>query len=164
MSKDPVTITPDVMAQICSEIASGRSLRSVCQDEGMPHRITVFKRMNRDPEFLALYNVAVEARSDALVEEILDIADDGRNDWVEQYGPDGEATGWKFNAEHYQRSRLRVDTRKWVAGKMKPKKYGDKLDLTGALTLNNVNQLTDDQLASIAATGSAGAAEPEAGA
>lgn len=61
-------------------------------------------------------------------EEILDISDDGSNDWMEvNYG---EHTAWKTNGEALQRSRLRVDTRKWLMAKMKPKVYGDKLDMT----------------------------------
>jgi len=59
---------------------------------------------------------------------MLDIADDGRNDWMERHGK--EDAGWQANGENIQRSRVRIDTRKWLASKLKPKKYGDKVDLT----------------------------------
>lgn len=36
----------------------------------------------------------------------------------------------KYNGDAVQRSKLRVDARKWVAAKLKPKKYGDKIDVT----------------------------------
>ncbi len=148
--------------ELCNRLADGQSLRTVCLADDMPSKAAVFMWLRLYPEFAQAYSRAVEARSDALVEEILDIADDGTNDWMEQQ--EGENVGWKMNGEHIQRSRVRIDTRKWIAGKMRPKKYGDKLDLTGALTLNHASELSDDDLARIAAGGSARAADPEEGA
>ena len=58
-----------------------------------------------------------------MFEEILDIADDGSNDYMETKG------GYKINSESIARSRLRIDARKWIMSKMQPKKYGDKLEL-----------------------------------
>jgi hypothetical protein len=61
---------------------------------------------------------AREAQADAIFDECLDIADDGSNDFM------GEDE--KYNGDAVARSKLRVDTRKWMAGKLAPKKYGDK--------------------------------------
>jgi len=72
------------------------------------------------PEFLQRYEQAKEESADALADEMLDIADDSERDYTEE---------GRVNTEHVQRARLRVDTRKWIASKLKPKKYGDKLDL-----------------------------------
>ena len=73
--------------------------------------------------------------ADALVEESLEISDDGTNDWMarrsEAEKGAGVTTGWVLNGEHVQRSRLRVDTRRWYASKIAPKKYGEKLELAG---------------------------------
>lgn len=80
--------------------------------------------------FRQQYARACEERSEAFIEEILDIADDGHNDWMETYYPNGDAKGWEENGEAIQRSKLRVEARKWYASKMKPKKYGDKIDVT----------------------------------
>ncbi|WP_074633943.1 hypothetical protein [Nitrosospira multiformis] len=55
----------------------------------------------------------------AVAEHALDIADDGSNDWMESHDP--ENRGWQFNGEHVQRSRLRVETRKWFLSKLMPK-------------------------------------------
>ena len=64
-----------------------------------------------------------------MAEEIQDIADDSSNDWIEIEKRDG--TSYEIvNKEAVLRSRLRVDTRKWLMSKLKPKKYGEKLDLT----------------------------------
>lgn len=63
-----------------------------------------------------------------MADDILDIADNGSNDWMEvNYG--GQES-WQTNGEALQRSRLRVETRKWLMAKMQPRKYGDKLDVT----------------------------------
>lgn len=93
----------------------------------MPDKTTVFKWLRERPEFLAQYARAKEESADALADEMLDIADDGSNDWMELHHR--ENVGWVENGEAMQRSRLRVDTRKWIASKLKPKKYGEKLDL-----------------------------------
>ncbi len=65
-------------------------------------------------------------QADALFDEALEIADDASGDWTAD--KDGKKT---LDHEHVQRSRLRVDTRKWAAGKLAPKRYGDKLQHTG---------------------------------
>ncbi len=63
-----------------------------------------------------------------MAEEIVEIADDGRNDWMEVMSKDGESIGWRLNGEAVQRSRLRVDARKWLMSKLLPKKYGESKD------------------------------------
>ena len=63
-------------------------------------------------------------------EEILEIADDARNDYMEKLDDSGNLLGYTLNGEHVQRSRLRIDTRKWLMSKQNPKVYGDKLDMT----------------------------------
>lgn len=126
----PTDYTQDLADLICSELSAGKSLRTVCDSDDMPHRSTVFRWIREHEEFRDQYARAKEEASDAFVEEILDIADNGTNDWNERYDKEGNFVGWQVNGEHIQRSRVRIDTRKWIAGKLKPKKYGDKLDLT----------------------------------
>ena len=95
----------------------------------MPDKATVFRWIRIHESFRDQYARAKAEASDALVEEMLDIADDGSNDWMEVHHRD--QTQWVENGEAMQRSRLRVDTRKWIASKLKPKKYGEKLELAG---------------------------------
>ncbi len=125
----------EVADAICERISNGESLRAICDDEQMPAASTVFKWLTEQQTFSEQYARAREAQADALFDDILDIADDARNDWMERRGE--EDAGWTANGEHIQCSKLRVDARKWMAGKLKPKKYGDKqeIDLTvnGAL-------------------------------
>lgn len=126
----PSKYTKDLSAKICAELAQGKSMRTVCKMDGMPHMVTVFRWLADNEEFRKQYEKAKSESADALVEELIDIADDGTNDWMEKYDKDGKFAGWTLNGEHVQRSRLRVDTRKWIAAKLKPKKYGERVDVT----------------------------------
>lgn len=96
----------------------------------MPSRTTVHKWVKDIPEFANNYARAREDQADFLAEEILEIADDGNNDTKRI------KKGKEFieveNTEWTNRSKLRVDARKWIASKLKPKKYGDKVDVTTA--------------------------------
>jgi len=112
---------------ICERIANGESLKAICEDQNIPSRSTVFKWLAENKAFSDMYARAREEQADAIFDEIIEIADDGRNDWMERRGE--EDAGWVTNGENIQRARLRIDARKWMAGKLRPKKYGDKLEL-----------------------------------
>ncbi len=122
----PSSYTDAIADEICEKLADGQSLRTICLAEGMPNRATVFRWLAANETFRDQYARARDAQAEALADEILDIADDGSNDWMERYDDDGGNIGWKENGEAMQRSRLRVEARKWVAAKLLPKKYGDK--------------------------------------
>ena len=122
---------------ICAKLASGKSVRTICKADDMPGMETIFRWLRENPDFREHYARAKAEAADALVEEMLDIADDGANDWMEIHDKDGVCVGYKINGEHIQRSRLRLDTRKWIAAKLKPKKYGDQLDLNHGLKPDN---------------------------
>lgn len=115
----------DWQVQFCARIENGRSARSVCLDTDIPDWSTVKARLADDYEFSAQYARACEGRAELIFDELLEIADDGRNDWIARNDP--ENPGWIFNGENVQRSRLRVDARKWLLVRMAPKKYGDRL-------------------------------------
>lgn len=128
MSGRPSDYSVELAARICSELAQGRSLRDVCNDDGMPAESTVRAWAVDDREgFSAHYARAREIGYHAMADELLAIADDGRNDWMERRGE--EDAGWQANGEHIQRSRLRVDARKWMLSKVLPKIYGDKQEI-----------------------------------
>lgn len=116
--------TPEVIEEILAHLADGKSMRTVCRMDGMPRMTTVFKWLREDTDFAKHYAQAKQEGIEAMLEDCLEIADDGVNDWMEtQYGP-------KLNREAVERSKLRVDTRKWFASKILPKKYGDKIETT----------------------------------
>ena len=105
-------------------------MREIARIDGMPSMPTVFRWLAEDKAFQEQYARAREVQADTLFEEMLEIADDGSNDWMERNSDNNP--GWQFNGEHVQRSKLRIEARKWMAGKLRPKVYGDKLDLNHA--------------------------------
>ena len=125
----PSSYTVELAAEICSRLASGESLKSICRDEAMPGLTTIYRWLASNDQFRDLYTRAREDQADTLADEIIEISDDGRNDWMLRNGE--RDNGWVANGENVQRSRLRVEARKWIAAKLKPKKYSDRLELTG---------------------------------
>ncbi|ELQ6121953.1 DNA packaging protein [Cronobacter sakazakii] len=139
----PSDYTEELAEIICLRLAEGESLRSVCRDEGMPSKQAVLRWLARNGSFRAQYVRAKEEGAEAIAEELFDIADDGSNDWMEKLDKDGEAVGYQLNGEHVQRSKLRIDTRKWYLSKIMPKKYGDRIQHDQSITFNN---LSDEEL------------------
>jgi hypothetical protein len=123
--------SPELADLICEKIAEGQSMRNICQADDMPAMSTVFKWLRENAEFSQQYARAKDECADMMAEEMLEIADDATNDWMERFDKDGGNIGWQLNGEHVQRSRLRIDTRKWLASKLKPKKYGERTTLSG---------------------------------
>jgi hypothetical protein len=141
----PSIYTPELADELCSRLCT-RSLRSVCEDEDMPGRTTVFRWL-RDPDrpqFRHQYARACDEREAHMFDEMEEIADDGTNDWMEKLDKDERPIGWVINGEHQARSRLRIDTRKWMLAKMNPKKYGEKVQIDG--DLNHTVALTPGEL------------------
>ncbi len=136
----PSRYTADLAADICRRLAEGESLRTICHDEAMPAISTVMGWLfnGQHGEFSERYARAREMQADTLFDEALEIADDASGDWSTD--KDGKKV---LDHENIQRSRLRVDTRKWAAGKMAPKRYGDKLDLGGSIGLRWEDALKD---------------------
>lgn len=130
----PSDYSTEIADKICERLAEGDSLRTICDEEGMPSKATVFRWLAKHPEFETVYARAREVQAEVLADEITTIADDGRNDLMEILNKDGEPIGWRENGEVLRRSQLRVATRQWIAERMLPHKYGTKIktELTGA--------------------------------
>lgn len=124
----PSDFHPETAALICERLVEGQSLRTICLAEDMPSVASVFRWLGAQETFREQYAHAREAQADTLADEMLDIADDGSNDWMAR--PENKGGGWEENGEAIGRSRLRLDTRKWIAAKLKPKKYGEKIETT----------------------------------
>lgn len=101
-------MTPEVVAELCARIASGRGIIDVCRDEDMPDNTTVYRHMAKDPVFAADIARAREAQQDAEAEHMVQLAD-------------------KATIKNWPVVKLRIDTRKWRAAKLAPKKYGDRV-------------------------------------
>lgn len=156
----PSIKTQELLDTLCQRLMDGMSLREACSYEDMPDVSTIKRWLANDPAFCAQYARACEVRADHWADEILEIADDGTNDWVERQ-QDGR-TVTVIDHEHISRSKLRVDARKWLMAKANPKKYGDysRQDINVTRT---ASELTDAELSDIAAGSSAGTVEAPGG-
>lgn len=128
----PTVYTPEVARHICRELADGRSLRSICDDEGMPDRSTVYDWLDADTHgFPDQYARARARQADTFLDEIIEIADDNTRDVQEfEIVPGVKSTSVDY--EVIARSKQRIDSRKWFMSKVAPKKYGDSkaIDVT----------------------------------
>jgi len=116
----PSLYSEELADSICEQIVTGKSLVSILKQEGMPSYTQVMKWLDTKEEFADKYARAKAAQADYLADELMEIAD---NDSLDiGFTDDGKPF---VKGENIQRSRLRVDTRKWIASKLKPKKYGD---------------------------------------
>lgn len=142
----PTIYTEELSAEICALLSQGMSLRSVCRRDEMPDLSVIFDWIRRHKEFAQQYAQAKTESADALVEDMLDIADEAAN-----------IHGDGHDAARVNAARLRVDTRKWSASKLKPKKYGEKVDLdvSGSMQMKHeitkVENKTDAELLEILA-------------
>ena len=115
-----------IFSLILLEIEEGASLRSILRRDDMPSRYTFFEWLHNDEEKTNQYARACEVRAEQIFEDILEIADETQGD--KKFTESGEI----IDSEYVARSRIKIDARKWMLGKMHPKKYGDKLDVTSA--------------------------------
>lgn len=126
----PTKLTKKLGEEICNLICEKYSLKQIeDKSEKYPKKSTILSWNTKEGGlyewFQDLYARALIVRAHAWAEEILDISDDGSNDWIEREGKNGRVYKTVDN-EAVQRSRLRVDSRKFLLAKMLPKLYGDK--------------------------------------
>jgi hypothetical protein len=120
---------------LCQAVArTERSIVSVINvlkndNPGFPGYTTIKKWLIESEDFAAQYARAKEDQADYLAEQIIEIADDSSEDEIFIGGDDETGAGARrvMNSEFVQRSKLRVDARKWIAAKLKPKKYGERI-------------------------------------
>ena len=128
---------PKIASEICERISNGESLRAICASAPkFPAVSTICGWVLDDREgFADQYARARKLQAELLADELFGIADDGSNDTYTD--KDGNV---RANQDVINRSRLRVDTRKWYLSKVLPKIYGDKLDLnhSGELGIKTV--------------------------
>ncbi|USD64220.1 hypothetical protein [Vibrio sp. SCSIO 43136] len=137
---------------ICIRLMMGESLRSICDRKYYPSKMSVLRWLQSNEEFRAQYTQAREVQQELLLDEMFEIADDASNDYMERTGKDGECVGYQINGEYVQRSRLRIDTRKWVMERMAPKKYGAKQQVEHSGSISSMpDEVLDDKIAKLIA-------------
>jgi len=118
----PTIYSKELADKICDAVATSTlGLRKLCKlHPDFPDPDTIFKWRYRYNDFNDQYVKAKQFQADIMAEEIIEIADDGLNDTY--VNDEGQV---KVDNDVIQRSRLRVDTRKWIACKLLPKIYGN---------------------------------------
>jgi predicted DNA-binding transcriptional regulator AlpA len=116
--------TPELMDTLIDGISDGITLRQLCRIHPIS-KSEVYRWLKEDAEFAGRFARARELGGDAIAEEIIDIADDGSNDWIKREQDNGMIVEVP-NHEHIQRSKLRVDARLKLLAKWFPQKYGEK--------------------------------------
>jgi hypothetical protein len=127
----PSRFSDEISVEICRRLAGGESLRSICRDEAMPHVATVLRWLPEHPEFRDQYARAREAQAELFADELIALAD--------------SVQGCTDNAT-VNAARLAIDTRKWAASKLLPRKYGDKIGVesSGNLVVKIIHGLGDE--------------------
>lgn len=152
----PSKYSPEIIDKLCDIIAtSGDGLHKICaSDNTLPSFRTIFEWLGNPekyPDFTHKYARAREAQADFLADEIIEISDDSSQDEIfihedsDQEGGEGKVKR-VMNNEFVQRSRLRVDSRKWLMTKLAPKKYGEKQEITHAITEGQSFKIGDQEI------------------
>lgn len=144
----PSRYTKKIAAEICRRLASGESLLTICADDGMPAAVTVRGWVIDNREgFSAQYGRARDMQADHYVDETVQIAD---------------------TETDAQKARVRIDARKWYASKVRPKAYGDAVQMkhSGAIGTFDPSKLSSDALntlVSVLESSAAGGGDAEDG-
>ena len=111
---------------IIKDIEHGYALRTVLKKENNPSSRTFYKWLDEDANKVKQYVRACEARAEQIFEDILNIADTTEEGITTKETENGIET---TTGDMIQHRRLKVDARKWMLGKMNPKKYSDKIQV-----------------------------------
>lgn len=125
MTGRPSIRTDEIVENILDSIGDGIPLARICRQEGMPKLRTVYDWLDADADLSARFASARKAGMDMIATDALDIADDASADFIP--GKNGPV----LDAEHVQRSKLRIDTRLKLLRCWDAARYGDKLELAG---------------------------------
>jgi len=117
VARAPVRYTEELASEVIDRMMSGESLRQICRDPHMPDEKAV-RKWAADPElnFGPHYARAREEQADFYAAEIIEIADSVRSG---------------ASSEEVNAARLAVDSRKWIASKLLPRRYGDRMTVEG---------------------------------
>ena len=129
----PTLYSLEIALEICDRIADGESLVKICSDPKMPKKTAVYEWLLRHKEFAEIYARAREDQADTLADEIHAISDELPQQIVDDKGKT------RYDSAYVQWQKNRVDARKWVAAKLKPKKYSDRIAHVGDNEADSIN-------------------------
>jgi len=140
VGRPQIVYTEELAKKICRVIATTNwSINKICNSSSeFPCKSIIYDWRKENAEFDELYIQAKRDQADYLAEEIIGIADDDSNDTF--IGDDGKVC---INAANVARAKLRVDSRKWMAVRLLPRLYGDKLITEGTVTYRHEDALKE---------------------
>jgi hypothetical protein len=119
--RKPKAMNAELENRVLERIVAGETIRAICgDDETLPSRSAVYMHLAANADFAVRYGRAKFAATEALADEIMEIADESNADWKQT------RAGAKPDREVTERSKLRVETRKWLMARLSPTKYGDR--------------------------------------
>lgn len=133
----PSIYSKEMGTKICNLLMQGKGLTVICRRDDTPTIQTIFNWLNplhksHVPEFLEFYRLAREIQAEVLADQTNEIADDGTNDTYMFFNKKTGEYETRINYDIVARSALRVKTKQWLAAHLLPKKFSDKMELTGA--------------------------------
>lgn len=125
INKPGVELTLEIMRKICGRVAQGEALYKICDTPGFPSRTEFYYRCGSIKEYAEIYNQALALRGEKFADELTILADEGRGE----------------TSEEIQAIKLQVNTRQWIVSRLLPKKYGDRMTVSGDAENPLVTQL-----------------------
>ena len=130
----PVYEWDKLWPEILREIGNGASLIKAINKPGYPTYDSVQKYMRAHPDIKRLYEEAVEIRADHLAESLIDISEETPPEGLD--GP--QLSAW------INQMKIRIDTRKWTAAKLRPKQWGERMDVNVTQTQISITTALKD--------------------
>lgn len=139
----PTIYNDELAIDICRKISSqSKGITRLCKENpNFPDRSTIFEWRLTNPEFSDLYDKAKLAQIEVLHDDLIEISDDTSLDLVEN-----DKGHMVCNNEFINRSRLKIDTRKWILERLAPKKFGTKQEMTRSEDDKSLMQKLIDKL------------------
>jgi hypothetical protein len=126
----PVYDWPSIWPVVLREIGNGSSLISAIKKEGYPTYDAFQRHLRAHPETKRLYEEAIEARADYLAESLIDISEE----------PIPEGLDGPYLSAWINQMKIRIETRKWTAAKLRPKSWGERVDVSVTHTQISINE------------------------
>ena len=126
----PAEYTEAIADEVCLRLTEGEPLVRICKSSHLPDVSTIYRWLIRFPLFCEMYTRAREEQADTNADEIIAIADEDPK-FTEYKDKDGNVVDVKIDTAYVAYQKLRIESRKWTAAKLKPRKYGERIAMEG---------------------------------
>ena len=126
----PVEYKESIADEVCLRLTEGEPLVRICKSSHLPDVSTIYRWLIRFPLFCEMYTRAREEQADTNADEIIAIADEDPK-FTEYKDKDGNVVDIKIDSAYVAYQKQRIESRKWTAAKLKPRKYGERIAMEG---------------------------------